>query len=104
MVLPQIQILGFTTNKPDQSHPDFTESLTFVCLLLPRLAAETPQEASMAEEGSLEGEGWAKPLALLWQDKPANLRKEREYNQRVCSKPPYCSVCTLFHTYQQVTR
>lgn len=66
--------------------------------------AETPQEASIAEEACLEGEGWAKPLAHLWQDKPANLKKEREYNQRMCSKPPYCSVCTLFHTHQQVTR
>uniref|UniRef100_H3CGJ2 [histone H3]-trimethyl-L-lysine(9) demethylase n=1 Tax=Tetraodon nigroviridis TaxID=99883 RepID=H3CGJ2_TETNG len=63
---------------------------------------ETPQEPSIAEEGCLEGEGWAKPLAHLWQDKPANLKKEREYNQRMCSKPPYCSICTLFHTHQQV--
>lgn len=64
--------------------------------------AESPQEPSIAEEGCLEGESWAKPLAHLWQDKPANLKKEREYNQRMCSKPPYCSICTLFHTHQQV--
>uniref|UniRef100_A0A674P4R2 [histone H3]-trimethyl-L-lysine(9) demethylase n=1 Tax=Takifugu rubripes TaxID=31033 RepID=A0A674P4R2_TAKRU len=52
------------------------------------------------EEGCLDGESWAKPLAHLWQDKPANLKKEREYNQRMCSRPPYCSICTLFHTHQ----
>lgn len=54
------------------------------------------------EEGGLEGESWAKPLAHLWQNRPPNLKKEREYNQRMCSKPPYCSICMLFHTYQQV--
>ncbi|XP_041790844.1 lysine-specific demethylase 4A isoform X2 [Chelmon rostratus] len=62
---------------------------------------EAPQEAPPVEEGGLEGEGWAKPLAHLWQSRPPNLKKEREYNQRMCSKPPYCSICMLFHTYQQ---
>lgn len=56
------------------------------------------------EEGGLEGEGWAKPLAHLWQNRPPSLKKEREYNRRMCSKPPYCSVCMLFYTYQQVNR
>lgn len=63
---------------------------------------ETPEEPPPVEEGGLEGESWAKPLAHLWQSRPPNLKKEREYNQRVGSKLPYCSVCTLFHTYQQV--
>ncbi|XP_036970375.1 lysine-specific demethylase 4A [Acanthopagrus latus] len=62
---------------------------------------EAPQEAPPVEEGGLEGESWAKPLAHLWQSRPPNLKKEREYNQRMCSKPPYCSICMLFHTYQQ---
>ncbi|KAF3691368.1 Lysine-specific demethylase 4B [Channa argus] len=62
---------------------------------------ETPEEAPPVEEGGLEGESWAKPLAHLWQSRPPNLKKEREYNQRMGSKPPYCSVCTLFHMYQQ---
>uniref|UniRef100_A0A665T0Q1 [histone H3]-trimethyl-L-lysine(9) demethylase n=1 Tax=Echeneis naucrates TaxID=173247 RepID=A0A665T0Q1_ECHNA len=53
------------------------------------------------EEGGLEGENWAKPLAHLWQSRPPNLKKEKEYNQRMGSKPPYCSICMLFHTYQQ---
>uniref|UniRef100_A0AAQ5YJH7 [histone H3]-trimethyl-L-lysine(9) demethylase n=1 Tax=Amphiprion ocellaris TaxID=80972 RepID=A0AAQ5YJH7_AMPOC len=53
------------------------------------------------EEGGLEGENWAKPLTHLWQSRPPNLKKEREYNQRIGSKPPYCSICLLFHTYQQ---
>ncbi|KAM8746225.1 lysine-specific demethylase 4A isoform 2-T2 [Acanthopagrus schlegelii] len=62
---------------------------------------EAPQETPPVEEGGLEGESWAKPLAHLWQSRPPNLKKEREYNQRMCSKPPYCSICMLFHTYQQ---
>ncbi|XP_070817134.1 lysine-specific demethylase 4A isoform X2 [Chaetodon trifascialis] len=62
---------------------------------------EAPQEPPPVEEGGLEGESWAKPLAHLWQSRPPNLKKEREYNQRMCSKPPYCSICMLFHTYQQ---
>ncbi|XP_029988320.1 lysine-specific demethylase 4A [Sphaeramia orbicularis] len=62
---------------------------------------EAPEETPPVEEGGLEGESWAKPLAHLWQSRPPNLKKEREYNQRMGSKPPYCSICTLFHTYQQ---
>ncbi|XP_029285098.1 lysine-specific demethylase 4A isoform X1 [Cottoperca gobio] len=64
---------------------------------------EAPEEAPPVEEGGLEGESWAKPLAHLWQSRPPNLKKEKEYNQRMESKPPYCSICTLFYTYQQVT-
>ncbi|XP_013863535.1 lysine-specific demethylase 4A isoform X2 [Austrofundulus limnaeus] len=62
---------------------------------------EAPEELPPAEEESLEGENWAKPLAHLWQSRPPNLKKEREYNHRMGSKPPYCSICMLFHTHQQ---
>uniref|UniRef100_UPI0037E91D32 lysine-specific demethylase 4A-like isoform X2 n=1 Tax=Semicossyphus pulcher TaxID=241346 RepID=UPI0037E91D32 len=62
---------------------------------------EAPQEALPLEEGGVEGESWAKPLAQLWQSGPPNLKKEREYNQHMGSKPPYCSICMLFYTYQQ---
>uniref|UniRef100_A0A3B5KKA2 [histone H3]-trimethyl-L-lysine(9) demethylase n=1 Tax=Xiphophorus couchianus TaxID=32473 RepID=A0A3B5KKA2_9TELE len=54
------------------------------------------------EAGTFEGDNWAKPLTHLWQSSPPNLKKEREYNQRMGSKPPYCSICMLFQTYQQV--
>uniref|UniRef100_A0A665T0N7 [histone H3]-trimethyl-L-lysine(9) demethylase n=1 Tax=Echeneis naucrates TaxID=173247 RepID=A0A665T0N7_ECHNA len=63
---------------------------------------KAPEEPPPVEEGGLEGENWAKPLAHLWQSRPPNLKKEKEYNQRMGSKPPYCSICMLFHTYQQV--
>uniref|UniRef100_A0A8C4GY29 [histone H3]-trimethyl-L-lysine(9) demethylase n=1 Tax=Dicentrarchus labrax TaxID=13489 RepID=A0A8C4GY29_DICLA len=66
-----------------------------------RHVSKAPQEAPPVEEGGLEGESWAKPLAHLWQSRPPNLKKEREYNQRIGSKPPYCSICMLFHMYQQ---
>ncbi|XP_051929796.1 lysine-specific demethylase 4A isoform X3 [Hippocampus zosterae] len=62
---------------------------------------EAPDEASPVALGGLEGESWAKPLAHLWQSRPPNMKKEREYNRRAGSKPPYCSVCSLFVAYQQ---
>ncbi|XP_019740431.1 lysine-specific demethylase 4A isoform X2 [Hippocampus comes] len=62
---------------------------------------EAPDEASPVAEGGLEGESWAKPLAHLWQSRPPNMKKEREFNRRAGSKPPYCSVCSLFIAYQQ---
>uniref|UniRef100_A0A7N8XKK0 [histone H3]-trimethyl-L-lysine(9) demethylase n=1 Tax=Mastacembelus armatus TaxID=205130 RepID=A0A7N8XKK0_9TELE len=63
------------------------------------LCVLAPVELPPGEEGGLEGESWAKPLAHLWQSRPPNLKKEREYNQRIGSKPPYCCICMLFHTY-----
>uniref|UniRef100_A0A673X2X9 [histone H3]-trimethyl-L-lysine(9) demethylase n=1 Tax=Salmo trutta TaxID=8032 RepID=A0A673X2X9_SALTR len=49
----------------------------------------------------LEGESWAKPLAHLWQNRPPNLKKEKEYNRCMGLQAPYCSVCSLFQAFQQ---
>ncbi|KAM9384784.1 lysine-specific demethylase 4A [Pholidichthys leucotaenia] len=66
---------------------------------------EAPEEPpTLVEEGGLEGETWAKPLIHLWQSRPHSLKKETEYNQKMGSKPPYCSVCLLFYTYHQTER
>ncbi|XP_056270042.1 lysine-specific demethylase 4A isoform X2 [Pseudoliparis swirei] len=65
------------------------------------MSEEALKEAPPVEEAGLEGESWAKPLTHLWQNRPPNLKKEKVYNQRMGSKAPYCSICTLFHTYQQ---
>ncbi|XP_061634771.1 lysine-specific demethylase 4A isoform X2 [Phyllopteryx taeniolatus] len=62
---------------------------------------EAPEEASPVKEAGPEGEGWAKPLAHLWQSRPPNMKREREYNQRAGAKPPYCSICSLFVAYRQ---
>ncbi|RVE74113.1 hypothetical protein OJAV_G00038270 [Oryzias javanicus] len=62
---------------------------------------EGADELPTSEEFGLEVENWAKALAHLWQNRPHNLKKEKEYNQRMGCKPPYCSICSLFHTYQQ---
>uniref|UniRef100_A0A3Q2QH23 [histone H3]-trimethyl-L-lysine(9) demethylase n=1 Tax=Fundulus heteroclitus TaxID=8078 RepID=A0A3Q2QH23_FUNHE len=59
------------------------------------------EELPSIDPDSFEGDNWAKPLAHLWQSSPPNLKKEKEYNQRMGSKPPYCSICMLFQTYQQ---
>ncbi|XP_014045457.1 lysine-specific demethylase 4A isoform X2 [Salmo salar] len=48
-----------------------------------------------------EMEEWAKPLAQLWQSRPYNPQAERSYNQRMGLQAPYCSICLLFHTYDQ---
>ncbi|KAM4574217.1 lysine-specific demethylase 4A-like isoform 1-T1 [Fundulus diaphanus] len=59
------------------------------------------EELPPVDAGSFEGDNWTKPLAHLWQSSPPNLKKEKEYNQRMGSKSPYCSICMLFQTYQQ---
>uniref|UniRef100_A0A8C6SYF1 [histone H3]-trimethyl-L-lysine(9) demethylase n=1 Tax=Neogobius melanostomus TaxID=47308 RepID=A0A8C6SYF1_9GOBI len=61
--------------------------------------AQVPEETAPVSEGSLEGESWAKSLAQLWQSRSPNLKKEKEYNLHMGSKPPYCCICALFHTY-----
>uniref|UniRef100_A0A674D738 [histone H3]-trimethyl-L-lysine(9) demethylase n=1 Tax=Salmo trutta TaxID=8032 RepID=A0A674D738_SALTR len=48
-----------------------------------------------------EKEEWAKPLAQLWQSRPYNPQAEREYNKLMGLQAPYCSICLLFHTYDQ---
>lgn len=73
-------------------HPLITEGVS---------DGEVPEETTPVSEGSLEGESWAKSLAQLWQSRSPNLKKEKEYNLHMGSKPPYCCICALFHTYQQ---
>ncbi|KAK6302447.1 hypothetical protein J4Q44_G00268020 [Coregonus suidteri] len=53
------------------------------------------------EDEPEEREEWAKPLAQLWQSRPDNPQAERSYNQRMGLQAPYCSICLLFHTYDQ---
>uniref|UniRef100_A0AAR2JAQ8 [histone H3]-trimethyl-L-lysine(9) demethylase n=1 Tax=Pygocentrus nattereri TaxID=42514 RepID=A0AAR2JAQ8_PYGNA len=60
------------------------------------------EEMKSEEKDWLEGESWAKPLAQLWQNRPYNEEREREYNREMGLQPPYCAVCMLFQTYQRV--
>uniref|UniRef100_A0A8C8IFA0 [histone H3]-trimethyl-L-lysine(9) demethylase n=1 Tax=Oncorhynchus tshawytscha TaxID=74940 RepID=A0A8C8IFA0_ONCTS len=60
-----------------------------------------PEQPPVDEDG-LEGESWAKPLVHLWQNRPPNLKKEKEYNRCMGLQAPYCSVCSLFQAFQQV--
>ncbi|XP_035278436.1 lysine-specific demethylase 4A [Anguilla anguilla] len=75
---------------------------------LPEPAPEEEEEDDEEEEGEeeeqeevQETESWAKPLAQLWQNRPHNLKAEKEYNQRMGLQAPYCAVCMLFQTYWQ---
>uniref|UniRef100_A0A8C7GKR2 [histone H3]-trimethyl-L-lysine(9) demethylase n=1 Tax=Oncorhynchus kisutch TaxID=8019 RepID=A0A8C7GKR2_ONCKI len=67
----------------------------FVLLFL-----ELPEQPPVEEDG-LEGELWAKPFVHLWQNRPPSLKREKEYNRRMGLQVPYCSVCSLFQTYQR---
>ncbi|CAL8347398.1 lysine-specific demethylase 4A [Gadus morhua] len=62
---------------------------------------EVAEDMPLEDESHDVGESWTKPLAQLWQNRPPNMKKEREYNRRMGLQPPYCSVCTLFRTYQR---
>uniref|UniRef100_A0A8C7GNE8 [histone H3]-trimethyl-L-lysine(9) demethylase n=1 Tax=Oncorhynchus kisutch TaxID=8019 RepID=A0A8C7GNE8_ONCKI len=64
---------------------------------------ELPEQPPVEEDG-LEGELWAKPFVHLWQNRPPSLKREKEYNRRMGLQVPYCSVCSLFQTYQRVRR
>ncbi len=62
------------------------------------------QDQAASEEDGLDGEAWARPLAQLWQNRPYNPEREKEYNREMGLRPPYCAVCTLFQAHQQVRR
>uniref|UniRef100_A0AAY5F023 [histone H3]-trimethyl-L-lysine(9) demethylase n=1 Tax=Electrophorus electricus TaxID=8005 RepID=A0AAY5F023_ELEEL len=59
-------------------------------------------EKDTTEKEGLEGESWAKRLALLWQNRPYNEEREREYNREMGLQSPYCAVCMLFQAHQRV--
>uniref|UniRef100_A0A3P8ZDE6 [histone H3]-trimethyl-L-lysine(9) demethylase n=1 Tax=Esox lucius TaxID=8010 RepID=A0A3P8ZDE6_ESOLU len=63
-----------------------------VCTLVQRsfrhlvsvLMVELPEQSPVEEDG-LEGESWAKPLTQLWQNRPPNLKREKEHNLRMAT-------------------
>uniref|UniRef100_A0A8C2KN46 [histone H3]-trimethyl-L-lysine(9) demethylase n=1 Tax=Cyprinus carpio TaxID=7962 RepID=A0A8C2KN46_CYPCA len=59
------------------------------------------QDQAASEEDGLDGEAWARPLAQLWQNRPYNPEREREYNREMGLRPPYCAVCVLFQAHQR---
>uniref|UniRef100_A0A8D0C5U9 [histone H3]-trimethyl-L-lysine(9) demethylase n=1 Tax=Scleropages formosus TaxID=113540 RepID=A0A8D0C5U9_SCLFO len=63
---------------------------------------EMQEQTAEEDTEDQETETWAKSLAQLWQNRPHNFEAEKEYNQRMGQQAPYCAVCLLFHTYQQV--
>uniref|UniRef100_A0A8C1XJ76 [histone H3]-trimethyl-L-lysine(9) demethylase n=1 Tax=Cyprinus carpio TaxID=7962 RepID=A0A8C1XJ76_CYPCA len=70
----------------------------------PGRASCTLQDQAASEEDGLDGEAWARPLAQLWQNRPYNPEREREYNREMGLRPPYCAVCVLFQAHQRVSR
>ncbi|MCJ8729619.1 hypothetical protein PDJAM_G00108510 [Pangasius djambal] len=70
-------------------------------LIKDSISDEELQDQALIEEDGLEGELWAKPLAQLWQNRPYNEQREREYNREMGLQPPYCAVCMIFQTHQR---
>uniref|UniRef100_A0A8C7GKW3 [histone H3]-trimethyl-L-lysine(9) demethylase n=1 Tax=Oncorhynchus kisutch TaxID=8019 RepID=A0A8C7GKW3_ONCKI len=107
----QYPIIDFYNKQPFQHKYIFTvieqgPSLSFSSLLtssvtLSHLYLVDELYVDMKDEPE-EREEWAKPLAQLWQSRPYNPQAERSYNQRMGLQAPYCSICLLFHTYDQV--
>uniref|UniRef100_A0A8C2BEY3 [histone H3]-trimethyl-L-lysine(9) demethylase n=1 Tax=Cyprinus carpio TaxID=7962 RepID=A0A8C2BEY3_CYPCA len=73
-------------------------------LLKDSISDEELQDQAVSEEDGLDGEAWARPLTQLWQNRPYNPEREREYNREMGLRPPYCAVCALFQAHQQVHR
>ncbi|XP_042581284.1 lysine-specific demethylase 4A isoform X2 [Cyprinus carpio] len=70
-------------------------------LLKDSISDEELQDQAVSEEDGLDGEAWARPLTQLWQNRPYNPEREREYNREMGLRPPYCAVCALFQAHQQ---
>uniref|UniRef100_A0A673H7M9 [histone H3]-trimethyl-L-lysine(9) demethylase n=1 Tax=Sinocyclocheilus rhinocerous TaxID=307959 RepID=A0A673H7M9_9TELE len=70
-------------------------------LMKDSISDEELQDQAASEEDGLDGEAWARPVAQLWQNRPYNPEREREYNREMGLRPPYCAVCALFKGHQQ---
>uniref|UniRef100_A0A9J7YT92 [histone H3]-trimethyl-L-lysine(9) demethylase n=1 Tax=Cyprinus carpio carpio TaxID=630221 RepID=A0A9J7YT92_CYPCA len=70
-------------------------------LMKDSISDEELQDQAASEEDGLDGEAWARPLAQLWQNRPYNPEREREYNREMGLRPPYCAVCVLFQAHQR---
>uniref|UniRef100_A0A671RPR8 [histone H3]-trimethyl-L-lysine(9) demethylase n=1 Tax=Sinocyclocheilus anshuiensis TaxID=1608454 RepID=A0A671RPR8_9TELE len=73
----------------------------FRCPAGPQLCSQIKIQEPAAEPE--ETDPWARLLAPMWQSKPRNFRVEKDFNFCMGQQPPYCAVCTLFHTYTEVT-
>lgn len=48
---------------------------------------------------SILKEQWAQPIKDLWQYLPFDFNAEKEFNERLASKPPYCAICSIFKPF-----
>uniref|UniRef100_A0A672QVQ2 [histone H3]-trimethyl-L-lysine(9) demethylase n=1 Tax=Sinocyclocheilus grahami TaxID=75366 RepID=A0A672QVQ2_SINGR len=79
----------------------FIDCRITVCALSNELLHSTEIQEPAAEPE--ETDPWARLLAPMWQSKQRNFRVEKDFNFCMGQQPPYCAVCTLFHTYTEVT-
>ncbi|KAG9278848.1 lysine-specific demethylase 4A [Astyanax mexicanus] len=85
------------------------QPVSTVLPLHPLLKESSSDEEEVEEEleevdevgvDSQESDPWARLLAPVWQDRPRSFKAERDFNRRMGLQPPYCAVCSLFHTYE----
>ncbi|TRY85253.1 hypothetical protein DNTS_003557 [Danionella cerebrum] len=67
-------------------------------LLRENSSDEEIQEPTIEPE---ETDLWGQLLAPMWQSKPRSFKVEKDFNLRMGQYPPYCAVCSLFHTYTE---
>ncbi|KAK3513381.1 hypothetical protein QTP70_014208 [Hemibagrus guttatus] len=71
------------------------------------LLRESSSDEDMLEQveidvDSQESDPWSQLLMPLWQKRVLrSFKVEREFNRRLGLQPPYCAVCSLFHSYEQ---
>uniref|UniRef100_A0A671L0C9 [histone H3]-trimethyl-L-lysine(9) demethylase n=1 Tax=Sinocyclocheilus anshuiensis TaxID=1608454 RepID=A0A671L0C9_9TELE len=96
-----IDLLEIEGEKENKSMKRKLQPLSKLPRLHPLLRESSSDEEPAAEPE--ETDHWARLLAPMWQSKPRNFRVEKDFNFRMGQHPPYCAVCTLFHTYTEVT-
>ncbi|TRZ02635.1 hypothetical protein DNTS_000621 [Danionella cerebrum] len=97
------------SQEDDKKEAEYQEETQYRLPRLPKhhplmkdsLSDEELQDQTPSEEDILDGEVWARPLTQLWQNRPYNPEREREYNREMGLQPPYCAVCILFQAHQR---
>uniref|UniRef100_A0A8B9RJ58 [histone H3]-trimethyl-L-lysine(9) demethylase n=1 Tax=Astyanax mexicanus TaxID=7994 RepID=A0A8B9RJ58_ASTMX len=101
-----ISALPWTSSKPGVASLLFHRTLSPSDALQVHSYEELEEVEEELEEvdevgvDSQESDPWARLLAPVWQDRPRSFKAERDFNRRMGLQPPYCAVCSLFHTYE----
>uniref|UniRef100_A0A673JI92 [histone H3]-trimethyl-L-lysine(9) demethylase n=1 Tax=Sinocyclocheilus rhinocerous TaxID=307959 RepID=A0A673JI92_9TELE len=98
-IKPDLEIEGEKENKSMKRKLQPLSKLPRLHPLLRESSSDDEIQEPAAEPE--ETDPWARLLAPMWQSKPRNFRVEKDFNFRMGQHPPYCAVCTVFHTYTE---